>query len=43
MDMMWQQMNSLPWGLGGVGMQYLMVMAWALVAGGIYMLIRDLV
>jgi len=33
----------LPWGFGGVGMQFIMVTAWVMVFGAAYMLIRDLV
>ncbi|MHB0937515.1 MAG: hypothetical protein ACYDCO_00920 [Armatimonadota bacterium] len=42
MEMIWQQMISLPWGLTGTGAQYMMVMAVALMAGGVYMMIRDM-
>lgn len=42
MESIWQQISSLPWGLGGTGVQYMMVMAVALVAGGVYMMIRDM-
>lgn len=43
MEVFWQQMNSLPLGFTGIGMQYLMVTALALVAGGLYKRFRDLV
>jgi len=45
MHMFLHQMSPhpLPWGFCGVSMQFIMVMAWALVIGGAYMLIRDLI
>jgi len=33
----------LPWGFAGVGMQFIMVFAWALVGAGAFMVIRDLI